>query len=187
MKYIIGVDVDGILRDFSGDLLNIIKKEYPQYIKYDIDVIDEWDMERCFDASKEDIQQIYWHEYCDEIMGNGTPFQENVDQIKHHIENDEHTYICVTSQKKHARHYTLKWLGQQGINFNSVFFRKGKEKWLVECDYLIDDSPENWLHWKNGRGSDENFILIDTPHNQKVKSKHRVKSISEAIEVINEN
>lgn len=33
MKYIIGVDVDGILRDFSGDLLNIIKKEYPQYIK----------------------------------------------------------------------------------------------------------------------------------------------------------
>ena len=93
----------------------------------------------------------------------------------------------MTSQKKHARHFTLKWLGQQGINFNSVFFRKGKEKWLVECDYLIDDSPENWLHWKNGRGSDENFILIDTPHNQKVKSKHRVKSISEAIEVINEN
>ena len=28
----IGIDVDGVLRDFCGDLENIIKTEFPQYI-----------------------------------------------------------------------------------------------------------------------------------------------------------
>ena len=29
----IGIDVDGVLRDFCGGLINVIQKHYPQYIK----------------------------------------------------------------------------------------------------------------------------------------------------------
>ena len=40
---------------------------------------------------------------------------------------------------------------------------------MVECDYLIDDSPTNWRSWKNGRGSDRNFILMNQQWNEKLK------------------
>ena len=55
---------------------------------------------------------------------------------------------------------------------------------MVECDYLIDDSPTNWKSWKNGRGSDRNFILMNQKWNEKLKATNRVKSIKEALELI---
>ena len=33
MKKRIGIDIDGVLRDFSTDLYNVIKEHYPDYIK----------------------------------------------------------------------------------------------------------------------------------------------------------
>ena len=41
---------------------------------------------------------------------------------------------------------------------------------MVECDFLIDDSPENWTTWKNGRGSDNNFILINQKWNESLET-----------------
>ena len=29
----IGIDVDGVLRDFCGSLVNVIKEKYPHYLK----------------------------------------------------------------------------------------------------------------------------------------------------------
>ena len=55
---------------------------------------------------------------------------------------------------------------------------------MVECDFLIDDSPENWTAWRNGRGSDNNFILMNQKWNEKLKATNRVKSIKEALELI---
>ena len=71
----IGIDVDGVLRDFCGDLETIIKTEYPQYIPKGVTdfKIDHWKISNCVSCSKEDIQQIYWHTHCDKIMANGNP------------------------------------------------------------------------------------------------------------------
>ena len=33
MKKRIGIDIDGVLRDFSSDLYNVIKEHYPDYIR----------------------------------------------------------------------------------------------------------------------------------------------------------
>ena len=35
----IGIDVDGVLRDFCKGLLDVIKSEYPSYMKKDTDVL----------------------------------------------------------------------------------------------------------------------------------------------------
>ena len=34
-------------------------------------------------------------------MGNGTPIEENVSFLKKLLEESEHTFVCVTSQKEH--------------------------------------------------------------------------------------
>ena len=90
----------------------------------------------------------------------------------------------MTSQHPTCSHHTLTWLGKHELNFETVYFRRGEKKWMVECDFLIDDSPTNWKHWKNGRGSDHNFILMNQKWNEKLKATNRVNSIEEALNII---
>ena len=133
---------------------------------------------------REEIKRIYREEHADTILSNGTPFEDEIKTLKEEIARDEHTFVCITSQHPICSHHTLTWLGKQGLNFQTVYFRKGMKKWMVECDYLIDDSPNNWKHWKNGRGSDHNFILMNQKWNEKLKATNRVNSIEEALNII---
>jgi 5'(3')-deoxyribonucleotidase len=196
MKTRIGIDLDGVIRDFSTGLYKIIKEYYPDYIKpgsenvYSVEEIrkemTDWDLENSFDAPKEEIQRIYREEHAETILGNGSPFKKNVDYLREQIKKDEHTFIAVTSQHPICCHHTLTWLGKQELGFSSVVFKNGRKKWQVDVDYLIDDSPNNYHAWVSGRQMEDGFILMDRPWNQKIKSKYRVSSIKEAMELIKE-
>jgi 5'(3')-deoxyribonucleotidase len=190
MKKRIGIDVDGILRDFCHGLTHAIKTHYPEYIK-DTEIpehylkITDWHLENNFNCTKEDLQQIYWYDRAKYIMGNGRPFKDNVRTLKSWIKYyNDIEWVCVTSQKEHARHHTLSWLGKHELNFGKVVFAKGRDKWQVEVDYLIDDSPVNYKYWKDGRQDEDGFILLDRPYNQQVKPKHRVSNLKEAEGII---
>ena len=92
MKYKIGVDVDGVIRNFSYDLYSTIKKHYPKYIKpgsenvYSVEEVmkemTDWDLENSFDASREEIKRIYREEHADTILSNGTPFEDEIKTLK---------------------------------------------------------------------------------------------------------
>ena len=200
-KTIIGIDVDGVLRDFCNTLVNVIKTYHPEYLKDEYDetvepsmdggIITDWHLENNFNCTKEDLQGIYWGTHADEIMGNGNPIVGSKRQMKELLEfANEHEnkieFWAVTSQKKHAFHLTLKWLGNMGYNFKRVIFERGDCKWKIEIDYLVDDSPYNWKAWKEGRGDDNNFILMNAPYNQEIKPTHRITELLELYQVIPE-
>ena len=194
MKQRIGIDIDGVLRNFSLDLYNVIREHYPDYIKdgsknvYSVEEtpkeMTNWDLENSFNAPKEEIQRIYREEHAKTILKNGTPFKENVDYLREQIRKDEHTFIAVTSQHPICCHHTLSWLGKQELGFSSVVFKKGRRKWQVEVDYLVDDSPNNYNAWLQGRQMEDGFILMDRPWNQKIKSKYRVFNLKESEGII---
>jgi 5'(3')-deoxyribonucleotidase len=196
MKTRIGIDIDGVLRDFSSDLYRVIKEHYPGYIKpgsekvYSVEEIrkemTDWDLENSFNAPKEEIQRIYREEHAKTILGNGTPFVDNVNYLREQIKKDEHTFVAVTSQHPTCCHHTLSWLGKHELGFSSVVFKKGRRKWEVEIDYLVDDSPNNYNAWVYGRQQEEGFILMDQPWNEKIKATSRVNNIKEAMELIND-
>ena len=189
MKTRIGVDVDGVIRDFSLDLHKVIKEHYPEYIINEVDTpkeMTDWDLENSFNAPKEEIQRIYREEFAHNILSNGTPIVENVNYLREQIKKDEHTFIAVTSQHPICCHHTLSWLGKQELGFSSVVFKKGKRKWEVEIDYLVDDSPNNYHAWVYGRQMEDGYILMNQPWNEKVKAINRVNNIKEAMELINE-
>ena len=74
-----------------------------------------------------------------------------------------HSLSCVTSQKPHARHYTLSWLGKYGLNFDTIYFRRGFEKPDVQVDYLVDDSPNNFNYCIKKRWMQEGYIFMYSP------------------------
>ena len=192
----IGIDVDGVLRDFCNALVTVIKKHYPEYLKDEFDetteptmepesgMVTDWYLENNFNCTKKDLQQIYWYDQAKWIMGNGRPFEENVRTLKYWMKHINKEWVCITSQKEHARHYTLSWLGKHELNFDKVVFAKGKDKWQVDVDYLIDDSPANYNYWKDGRQDEDGFILLDRPYNQKIKPTHRVFDLRGAERII---
>jgi len=187
MKKRIGIDVDGVIRDFSLDLHKVIKEHYPEYIMNAVDTpkeMTDWDLENSFNAPKEEIQRIYREEFAHNILSNGTPIKENVDYLRERIKEDEYTFVCITSQHPICCHHTLTWLGNQGLGFSSVVFKKGRKKWQVEVDYLIDDSPNNHEAWVYGRQMGDGFLLLDRPWNEKVDAQNRVKNIKEAMKLI---
>jgi 5'(3')-deoxyribonucleotidase len=55
---------------------------------------------------------------------------------------------------------------------------------MVDVDYLVDDSPNNFENWVRGRGMQEGFILMDRPYNQHIKSNHRVYDIDSIMDII---
>ena len=56
-KIRVGIDIDGVLRDFSGTLYKYMKDNYPESIVKDC--IDDWNMENCFEGwSKKDLQNL---------------------------------------------------------------------------------------------------------------------------------
>ena len=186
----IGIDVDGVLRDFCQGLEGVVKKHYPQYLPEDYTGINNWKLSDNFIAEKSDLQKIYWEDYSKEIMGESPAFEENVRQMKnlishyHELGNSDITFVCVTSQKPHARYHTLSWLGNHGLNFDTVYFRKGWQKWMVDVDYLVDDSPNNFDNWVRGRGMQYGFILMDAPYNQHCKSDYRINELKQIKDII---
>jgi len=196
MKQRIGIDVDGVLRDFCHGLVRAIKRYHPEYIKDEYDettvptmepesgMVTDWYLENNFNCTKKDLQQIYWYDQAKWIMGNGRPFEENVRTLKYWMKHINKEWVCITSQKEHARHYTLSWLGKHELNFDKVVFVKGSDKWQVDVDYLIDDSPANYNYWKDGRQDEDGFILLDRPYNQKIKPTHRVFDLRGAERII---
>ena len=70
------------------------------------------------------------------------------------------------------------------MNFDTVYFRKGFEKWKVNVDYLVDDSPNNFKYWVKGRGTQEGFILVDALYNQEINSSYRVYNLDQVKNII---
>ena len=182
-----GIDVDGVLRDFCQGLEKVVKENYPQYLPEDYTGINNWKLSENFRASKPDLQKIYWDDYAKEIMGESPAFEENVKQMKDMIlwgEDIGVRFVCVTSQKPHARHFTAYWLGKHELNFDTIYFRRGFEKAKTPVDYLIDDSPNNWRYWKEQRGFEDGFILMNAPYNQDIDAKNRIFQLDDAVDLI---
>ncbi len=183
----VGIDVDGVLRDFCQGLERVVKENYPQYLPEDYTGINNWKLSENFRASKPDLQKIYWDDYAKEIMGESPAFEENVKQMKDMIlwgEDIGVRFVCVTSQKPHARHFTAYWLGKHELNFDTIYFRRGFEKAKTPVDYLIDDSPNNWRYWKEQRGFEDGFILMNAPYNQDIDAKNRIFQLDDAVDLI---
>jgi hypothetical protein len=63
-----------------------------------------WNLESSFNATREEVKRIYREEFAEKILGNGTPFKENVDYLREQIKKDEHTFVAVTSQHPISYH-----------------------------------------------------------------------------------
>ena len=182
----IGIDCDGVLRDFIGAFRKVVAQEFPnQEIPW---MVTSWRFEKELPwLTEKEVKELYREKFADVIFRDALPLDSRIMEfwaLEKWAKKENHKLICVTSQWPSIRHYTLYWLGKHNLNFDEVIFERGRLKWKKNIDWLIDDSPENYRNWVRGRGNDENFIVCDAPYNKDINPTHRIHSLLDIQKII---
>ena len=174
---IIGIDVDGVIRNFHDRLMLLTKMKMPEIILKD--EIDHYYFKGVFDVDSNWFRNTYNKEWSEQLFLEAPPFPSNVLFLEELINKGDHEYWCISAQWTGNEKYTLGWLAKHHLNFKRVIFCSGKKKALEPIDMLVDDSLENLRSWRMHRGTDDGFILMDAPHNRDYNYNKRIKKLKE--------
>ena len=146
----IGIDCDGVLRDFIPALIDSIKESHPQHADK-ILVPNSWEWESWLPFWTEDETEKYVFEdnYLDFFGAVCPPIKESVEDwktLKRWAEDNGHELVLVSAQRPHCEEPTTAWLKEWGFDFGEIHYTKNK--WAVDVDVLIDDSPEKLQDFK---------------------------------------
>ena len=139
----IGIDCDGVLRDFIPDLISSIKETHPQHADK-IKPVHSWEWESWlpFWTEEETEKYVFEDNYIDLFGIECPPIKEAVedwDKLREWADKHGHELVLVSAQRKNCEELTKKWLQRWGFTFDEMHFTH--KKWSVDVDVLIDDSP----------------------------------------------
>ena len=140
----IGIDCDGVLRDFIPALIDSIKESHPEHADKILKPNDwEWESWLPFWTEDETEKYVFEDNYLDFFGAVCPPIKESVEDwktLKRWAEDNGHELVLVSAQRPHCEEPTMEWLQRWGIMFDEYNFTK--EKWSIDVDVLVDDSPE---------------------------------------------
>jgi len=183
-KIRIGVDVDGVLRDFDKKVMELIKELYPDKILSEETT--SWDYPH-IDMPIKELSKLWQETHCEEIYREAELMPGVKEEFKllkewTRTQMPGYQYICVTAQMPYNANHTLYWLGKHYFNFLDVRISNYKHKTDIDC--LIDDSPGNYDKWVKAGRDEKAYILFDRPYNKECPATNRIYKLSDAIEIL---
>ena len=147
----IGIDCDGVLRDFIPDLIDKIKETNPE-LKDKILPVNSWEWESWLPFWTEDETEDYvFVQHYKELFGiNATPIKESIEdwtKLKVWAKENGHELVLVSAQRENCKELTREWLSKWGFDFDEIHFTH--EKWSIDVDVLVDDSPSKLKKFKD--------------------------------------
>ena len=140
----IGIDCDGVLRDFIPALIDSVKETHPQHAdKIKPAKAWEWESWLPFWTEEETEKYVFEDNYLDFFGVEASPIKSSVEdwpKLVQWAKENDHQLILVSAQREHCKEPTTEWLQRWGFMFDEIHYTK--HKWAVDVDILIDDSPE---------------------------------------------
>lgn len=169
----IAIDIDNVLRDFTGALIEEYKKDFPDH---KVGFINKWDLSQFFPIGKQIYDYAFKHK-AESIFRYGKPC-EGVAMFISELKAQGHEIWLITTQPHGKEFLTILWIYANIPVWDSIVYTKNKE--VVNCDILLDDAPHNIKAFiKSGKRG----IYFDQPWNVKMKGE-RVKSLEEFINLV---
>ena len=186
-KYALGMDIDGVLRDFCTQLLKVFKREYPEYADRPI-IQNNWNLHKVFPIG-EQIYDFCFHKHVDEIFSEAPPIPGalfELEHVKNILRKTSGRLIFITTQKPPSRAPTLKWLAKHVKPELLEHIIITDKKAETPATFLIDDNLNNVFQFEK---ANKTAFLIDRPWNQlpshaQYHPVFRVPTISAAMELI---
>ena len=140
----IGIDCDGVLRDLIPCITDSIKETHPEHTDKILEP-NSWNWEDWlpFWTEERTEQYVFEENYLDFFGPECPPIKESVEDwkiLKRWAEDNGHELVLVSAQREHCEEPTTKWLKEYGFDFEEIHYTKNK--WSINVDVLIDDSPE---------------------------------------------
>ena len=146
----IGIDCDGVLRNFIPALIDSIKETHPEHADK-IKTSRSWDWEDWlpFWTDAETEKYVFEDNYIDLFGIDVPPIDTSVEDWPKLVEwakDNDHELILVSAQREQCKEITRHWLKKYGFDFDEIHFTH--HKWSREIDVLIDDSPNKLKSFK---------------------------------------
>ena len=140
----IGIDCDGVLRDFITDVIDLVKEKHPEHSDK-ILVPESWDWETWLPFwTENETEKFVFEDNYKKLFGPDANIIPSVLEdwpiLKAWAIKHGHELVLVSAQRPHCEELTTEWLQRWGITFDEMHYTK--EKWAIDVDVLIDDSPE---------------------------------------------
>jgi FMN phosphatase YigB (HAD superfamily) len=128
----IGIDCDGVLRDFIPDLVDLIKEKHPEHTDK-ILVPKSWDWEDWLPFwSEDETEKFVFEDNYKKLFGpeaNVIPsVLEDWPKLVEWAKENGHELVLVSAQRSHCEELTTEWLQRWGIVYETnLEYRKSKE------------------------------------------------------------
>lgn len=175
MKIRIGIDVDGVLRDFVGKVADLAEEE--------TGIRPEPPTTYYYDTEKISFRRKIWTtgEWLVPVFEEAKVIDGAKEGFEKFLANDRINLYIVSAQTKGTEKYTDNWLKKHEFDIPNIIYTSKKLE--APCQVLIDDKISNVKDYdENGRLG----ILMDTTYNKEYKTNRRVNSLLEAYELIEE-
>jgi uncharacterized HAD superfamily protein len=141
----IGIDIDGVCRDFTSALLKTYKEYYPIH---EVKPITQYELHYFFPIGKDIYNFAFETESAaKKIFLEYAPIYDGVKKDLDWLKRYNHTLIAITTQSDLTFKYTEQWIKKYKLPFDDViqvplFKGKHESKLNYSWDMLIDDKPE---------------------------------------------
>jgi len=169
----IGIDIDGVLRDFTGSLQHQHRIDFPEIV---LKPITDWGIEKFFPMGKHIYDYIYKYR-AKEIFELAYAYDE-AEWMMRELQRAGHDIWIITAQPRGTEQHTIRWLDVHDIEYDHLVFTNQKQH--VECGTYLDDAP-GYLQQLSLTG--RNVVAFDRPWNQKWDGP-RVKTHQEFLDLI---
>jgi len=185
LSYKIGIDLDGVCRDFIGAMGEAFKTAYP-HLAHKVKpqtsyAFDNWPFEEA-GIDPWDFMRVYPKE----IFALANPIPGALDAVKEIVQTLEpkgHKIVICSHQTPDISRYSWLWLYLNEVSVSSVVFvPDSKQKW-EHVDIMIDDSP----HVLDAKPSDKISFKVNHIYNKDTKSDQSIDHLSEFLPIFLKN
>ena len=171
----IGIDCDGVLRDFIPALIDSIKETHPECADKILEPT-SWDWEQWLPFwTEEETEKYVFEDYFLDIFGPECPpistAVEDWPKLKQWAKENGHELVLVSAQREHCEELTTEWLKKYGFDFDEIHYTK--HKWSIDVDVLIDDSPEKLKEFKEQSINGGTAICMKQSWNTECHTKYK--------------
>ena len=134
----IGVDLDGVVADFTQGWTSQYKIDFGREIKEED--ITEWGLSKPLTHFEKEIDFWNWaKDFNGSSIFRNLKTYENAVEVLYEISKSGHEVVIISSKPWWSIHDTLIWLGENKIPAKEIHFLE--DKWKIDCDVYIDDAP----------------------------------------------
>ena len=140
------IDMDGICCDFIGQLIEVYNLRFnDQIVKADVK-----DSNFFRNLSKPGITEDILESIMAEpgFFRNLKPYDGAIDSVKALVDAGHNVTIATSHLYEHSAHDKILWLKEHMPFIDRKHQFLGHQKWMIQADVLIDDTPRNVIAWK---------------------------------------